>query len=39
MVDAHADFEHPGIDAGHPLRSHCLYRITRAQWAEAARDA
>jgi len=33
MLDAHQEFEHPGISRGHPLRLHCLYRITRAQWA------
>lgn len=32
MRDAHQDFDHPGIAAGHPLRRHCLYRITREQW-------
>lgn len=26
------DFEHPGISPGHPLRLHCLYRLTREQW-------
>ncbi|MDA8520633.1 GNAT family N-acetyltransferase [Acidovorax sp. NCPPB 4044] len=25
-------FEHPGVPAGHPLRAHCLYRLTRAAW-------
>jgi RimJ/RimL family protein N-acetyltransferase len=32
MSNAHADFEHPGVPDGHPLRPHCLYKITRAQW-------
>jgi RimJ/RimL family protein N-acetyltransferase len=26
------DFDHPSVPAGHPLRPHVLYRITRAQW-------
>jgi len=26
--DADADFEHPGLAPGHPLRPHVLYRIT-----------
>lgn len=34
MSDADANFEHPAVPAGHPLRLHCLYRITRAQWQE-----
>jgi RimJ/RimL family protein N-acetyltransferase len=32
MRNAHEDFEHPGVPDNHPLRPHCLYRITRAQW-------
>lgn len=32
MRNAHADFEHPAVPQGNPLRPHCLYRITRAQW-------
>ena len=32
MSNAHADFEHPAVPEGSPLRLHCLYRITRAQW-------
>lgn len=35
MHDAHADFEHPGVPEEHPLRLHCLYRMTRMQWAGA----
>ena len=27
------DFEHPRIEAGHPLRRHVLYRLSRAEWA------
>ena len=26
------DFEHPAIADGHPLRSHLLYRLRRADW-------
>jgi RimJ/RimL family protein N-acetyltransferase len=26
------DFDHPRLDAGHPLRRHVLYRISREQW-------
>jgi RimJ/RimL family protein N-acetyltransferase len=32
MVDEQANFEHPGVPKGNPLRPHCLYKITRAQW-------
>lgn len=32
MRDANADFEHPALQAGHPLRPHCLYKITRSEW-------
>ena len=32
MRDAGYEFEHPGVPEGHPLRPHCLYRITRAEW-------
>jgi len=28
MKNANADFEHPGVPEGHPLRMHCLYKIT-----------
>lgn len=30
--DSADDFEHPKLAAGHPLRHHVLYRITREQW-------
>jgi len=33
LRNAHQDFEHPGVPEGHALRPHCLYRITREQWA------
>jgi len=26
------DFEHPRIEAGHPLRRHVLYRLARTGW-------
>ena len=29
-------FEHPGVAPGHPLRSHCLYRLGRDDWARRA---
>lgn len=32
MSDANANFEHPAVPEGSPLRVHCLYKITRAQW-------
>jgi RimJ/RimL family protein N-acetyltransferase len=36
MHNANQDFEHPGLTEGHPLRLHCLYRITGAQWRQNA---
>jgi RimJ/RimL family protein N-acetyltransferase len=36
MYDTNQDFEHPGVTEGHPLRLHCLYRITGVQWGENA---
>jgi len=36
MHNTNQDFEHPGIAEGHPLRLHCLYRITGLQWGENA---
>jgi RimJ/RimL family protein N-acetyltransferase len=32
MRNANADFEHPAIPAGHPLRPHCLYKASREGW-------
>lgn len=29
------DFDHPSLPAGHPLRSHVLYRLGREAWREA----
>lgn len=28
----HDDFDYPAFPDGHPLRRHCLYRLTRSQW-------
>ena len=36
MRNAEQDFEHPGVPEGHPLRLHCLYRVSRSQWSENA---
>lgn len=30
--DSADDFDHPRLHAGHPLRRHVLYRISREQW-------
>lgn len=32
MTNTRADFEHPAVLAGSPLRTHCLYKITRPEW-------
>ena len=29
---AHADFDHPALPEGHPLRRHGLYRLGRTEW-------
>jgi RimJ/RimL family protein N-acetyltransferase len=39
MRDAHEDFENPNIELGHPLRLHCLYRLSRQAWQAASRQA
>ncbi len=31
-LDPAGAFEHPRLPAGHPLREHVLYRLTRAAW-------
>ena len=31
-------FEHPGVPAGHPLRTHCNYRLSRESWLESLRS-
>lgn len=33
MLDTARDFDHPAVPEGSPLRAHCLYAITREQWA------
>ena len=30
--DAAEDFDHPSLDAGHPLQRHVLYRMSRQDW-------
>jgi RimJ/RimL family protein N-acetyltransferase len=32
MREAETAFEHPDIPVGSPLRTHCLYRLSRGQW-------
>jgi RimJ/RimL family protein N-acetyltransferase len=32
MQDAHEEFDHPRVPAGHPVRRHCLYRLTYRDW-------
>ena len=32
MRSAQQEFEHPAVPENHPLRLHCLYRITRHEW-------
>ena len=36
LVNAKEDFEHPAVPEGHPLRPHCLYKVTRKQWLRSA---
>lgn len=38
MRNTNMDFEHPGVPEGHPLRLHCLYRISREEWAAMPPD-
>lgn len=38
MHNTNQDFEYPGINEGHPVRLHCLSRITSAQWDENAAE-
>jgi RimJ/RimL family protein N-acetyltransferase len=33
--DTQADFDHPALPEGHPLRRHVLYRISRANWQDS----
>jgi RimJ/RimL family protein N-acetyltransferase len=37
--DAAGDFDHPRIEAGHPLRRHVLYRVGRDAWQRLATPA
>lgn len=39
MRDAHEDFDHPALPAGHPLQRHCLYRLSRDAWLDRASRA
>ena len=32
MQNANEDFDYPSLPEGHPLRRHCLYRLTKADW-------
>jgi RimJ/RimL family protein N-acetyltransferase len=32
MHNAEADFDHPALPEGHPLRRHCLWRLRRSEW-------
>lgn len=34
MVREPAPFDHPRVPEGHPLRSHCIYRLDRGRWQE-----
>jgi RimJ/RimL family protein N-acetyltransferase len=36
--DFDADFDHPKVEAGHPLRMHVLFRISRAAWEASLRS-
>lgn len=33
MLETEDTFEHPVFPAGHPIRTHCLYRLPRTLWA------
>jgi RimJ/RimL family protein N-acetyltransferase len=32
MIRDAETFEHPSLTVGHPLREHCLYRLSREKW-------
>jgi RimJ/RimL family protein N-acetyltransferase len=32
MIREAETFEHPSLTVGHPLREHCLYRLSREKW-------
>ena len=36
--DRSGDFDHPRLPAGHPLRRHVLYRLTRSEWTDATKE-
>ncbi len=36
---AEDNFDHPSVPEGHPVRPHCLYRLTHQEWRERQRDA
>jgi len=36
--DPDGGFDHPSIPAGHPLRRHVLYRISRGEWQETTQS-
>lgn len=36
--DSAADFEHPALPPGHPLRAHVLYRLSRQAWEVVSRE-
>ncbi|ESJ25290.1 GCN5 family N-acetyltransferase [Cupriavidus sp. HPC(L)] len=31
-------FDHPNVPDGHPLKAHCVYRLTRADWTAVRQD-
>ncbi|MEK8030351.1 GNAT family N-acetyltransferase [Ideonella sp. DXS29W] len=35
LVDTGEVFEHPGVPEGHPVRPHCLFKISAEQWRAA----
>jgi RimJ/RimL family protein N-acetyltransferase len=39
MRDTNITFEHPSVPVDSPLRTHCLYRLSRARWQAEADDA
>lgn len=32
LLDSQADFDHPALPEGHPLKRHCLFRMGRDRW-------
>ena len=37
LRDLNADFDHPRLPVGHPLRRHVLYRLRREEWGATTR--